>query len=57
MYVGTPHGEGLPLFLIGYGPHINTIWVVDNCDNGKIRHYDSNDVILTKNHTLHFNDK
>jgi hypothetical protein len=57
MYVETPHGEGIPLFLIDYGPHLNTIWVVANCGNGKIKHYDSNDIILTKNHTLNFNNK
>lgn len=56
MYVITPHGEGIPLFLIDYGPHLNTIWVVANCENGKIRHYDSNDIILAKNNTLNFND-
>lgn len=56
MVVKTPHGEGIPMFLIDYGPHLNTIWVVANSNDGKIRHYDSNDVILTKNNTLHFND-
>lgn len=57
MYVGTPHGVGIAMFLIDYGPHLNTIWVVANSNDGKIRHYDSNDVILTKNDTLHFNNK
>jgi hypothetical protein len=57
MYVETPHGEGMPLFLIDYGPHLNSIWVVANCEDGKIRHYDSSDINLTVNWTLHFNDK
>lgn len=57
MYVETPHGEGMPLFLIDYGPHLNSIWVVANCGDGKIRHYDSSDIRLTVNWTLHFNDK
>ncbi len=57
MYVETPHGEGLPLFLIDYGPHLNTMWVVTNCEDGSIRHYDSSDIRVTVNHTLHFNTK
>jgi hypothetical protein len=57
MYVETPHGEGIPLFLIDYGPQLNSIWVVSNREDGKIRHYDSNDIKLTVNHTLHFNNK
>jgi len=57
MYVETPHGEGMPLFLIDYGPHLNSIWVVANCEDGKVRHYDSNDIRITVNHTLHLNDK
>jgi hypothetical protein len=57
MYVETPHGEGMPLFLIDYGPHLNSIWVVANCNDGRVRHYDSSDIHITVNHTLHFNDK
>jgi hypothetical protein len=55
IYVDTPHGEGIALFIIDYGPQINTIWVVANREDGKIRHYDSNDVTLTKNYTLKIN--
>jgi hypothetical protein len=33
-------------FLIDYGPNLNTIWVIANCNDGKIRHYDSNDIVL-----------
>ena len=57
MYVETPHGEGLPLFLIDYGPQLNTVWVVANRENGVIRHYDSNQIKLTVNHTLEINTK
>jgi hypothetical protein len=52
MYMNTPHGQGVPLFIIDYGPQINTIWVIANCQDGKIRHYDSNDITLTENKTL-----
>ena len=57
MYVETIHGLGIPLFLIDYGPHINTVWVITNCVDGKIKHYDSNDIILTKNNTFNLNNK
>ena len=57
MYVETPHGEGVPLFLIDYGPQMNTIWVIANVKDGQIRHYDSSDIKLTTNWTLHVNDK
>jgi len=52
MYMNTPHGQGVPLFIIDYGPQLNTIWVIANCQDGKIRHYDSNDITLTENKTL-----
>lgn len=52
MYFDTPHGEGIALFLIDYGPQANTIWVIANCFDGKIRHYTSNDISLTTNFTL-----
>jgi hypothetical protein len=55
--VQTIHGEGLSLFLIDYGPNLNTIWVIANCNDGKIRHYDSNDIVLKRNDTLKLNDK
>ena len=55
MYLDTPHGEGIGLFIIDYGPQINTIWVIANKEDGTIRHYDSNQIRLTKNSTLSIN--
>jgi len=55
--VETKHGQGFAMFLIDYGPHLNTIWIVANCIDGKIRHYDSNDIVLVKNDTLNLNTK
>ncbi len=55
LWVTTPHGEGQALFLIDYGPHHNTIWVVSNKSDGSIKHYDSNDIKVTKNFTLKSN--
>lgn len=56
MFLNTPHGESIALFIIDYGPQINTVWVVANKLDGSIRHYDSNQITLTKNDTLNIND-
>ena len=55
IFVNTPHGEAQVLFLIDYGIHLNTIWVTSNKIDGKIRHYDSNQISVVKNNTIDFN--
>lgn len=55
MYVDTVHGIGIVLFLIDYGPQANTIWIVANEEDGAIRHYDSNQIKLSKNCTIDLN--
>ena len=55
LWVMTPHGEGLALLLIDYGINQNTIWVVANKLDGRIRHYDSNQISLSPNHTIDLN--
>jgi hypothetical protein len=55
IWVDTPHGEGIAILIIDYGIHQNTIWVVANKNNGRVRHYDSNDIQLSTNHTLNLN--
>jgi hypothetical protein len=57
LWVNTPHGSGQALFIIDYGPHHNTIWIVTNRSDGRIRHYDSNQITVELNHTLDFNLK
>jgi hypothetical protein len=57
LWVNTPHGVGQALFLIDYGPHQNTIWVVSSKEDGKVKHYDSNQITIERNHTLNFNMK
>jgi hypothetical protein len=52
MYFDTPHGQGIALFIIDYGVQANTIWIIANRLDGKIRHYDSSDIALTTNFTL-----
>lgn len=53
--VNTPFGEAQVLFIIDYGIHRNSIWVCTSFSDGKIRHYDTNQITVTINHTLNFN--
>lgn len=55
--VNTPFGEGQVLFIIDYGIHRNSIWVCSSFEDGKIRHFDTNQISVTINHTLNFNMK
>ena len=53
--VETPLGTGQALFIIDYGMHQNTGWVVALQSNGIIKHFDCNDVILSTNYTYGMN--
>ena len=55
--VNTPFGEAQVLFIIDYGIHRNTIWVCSSFEDGKIRHFDTNQITVTINQTLNFNMK
>ena len=55
LWVNTPHGKGQALFIVDYGPHQNTIWVVTLKEDGKVKHYDSNQISVEINHTIDFN--
>ena len=55
MVVETPFGDAQVLFIIDYGIHLNTIWICSSFSDGKIRHFDSMDITLKKNHTINFN--
>jgi hypothetical protein len=52
LWVETPHGDGQALFLIDYGPHENTIYVVALLDTKQIKHYNSNQIKICRNNTL-----
>lgn len=41
LFVETPHGKGQALFIIDYGIHENTIWVVALNNTREIKHYSS----------------
>lgn len=49
LWVTTPLGEGHALFLIDYGPSINTVWLVHLFDTGKVTHVDSSEVRVMGN--------
>lgn len=49
VWVSTPLGEGHALFLIDYGPSINTVWVVHQFDTGSVVHVDSSEVRVMGN--------
>ena len=55
LWVTTPLGDGQALFLIDYGPHENTVWVVALEKKGEIKHFNSNQITLCANHTFGFN--
>ena len=52
LWVMTPHGAGQVLFLMDYGIHENTIWVVALKTTHQIKHYSSNQIFITKNDTI-----
>ena len=49
IWVTTPLGEGHALFLIDYGPSMNTVWVVHQFDGGAVVHVDSSEVRIMGN--------
>lgn len=58
IYVITELGKGIALFIIDYGINLNTCWVVCLIDGGRIKHFDSNQIIIEENHTYGIkNDK
>jgi hypothetical protein len=55
--VETPLGQGQALFLIDYGMHQNTCWVVALNEDGIVKHFDCNDIVVSVNYTYHLNMK
>ncbi|QES90321.1 hypothetical protein [Rhizosphaericola mali] len=53
--VDTPLGRGQAIFIIDYGMHQNSCWVVTLEKNGIVKHFDSNDIIVCTNFTFHIN--
>ena len=57
IYVDTPLGKGHAIFLIDYGMHQNSCWVVALQANGIVKHFDANDIIVCTNFTYHINEQ
>jgi hypothetical protein len=53
--VDTPLGKGNAIFIIDYGMHQNSCWVVALQKDGVIKHFDCNDVIMATNYTYAMN--
>lgn len=53
--VNTPLGRGHTIFIIDYGMHQNSCWVVALEKDGIVKHFDSNDIIVCTNYTYHIN--
>ncbi len=53
--VETPLGQGQAIFIIDYGMHQNSCWIVALVESGIIKHFDCNDVILATNYTYGMN--
>jgi hypothetical protein len=53
LWVETPHGDGQVLFIMDYGPHENTIWVVALETSREIKHYSTTHIKICKNHTIY----
>lgn len=49
LWVQTPLGEGHALFLLDYGPSINTVWLVHLFKDGSVVHVDSCEVKVMGN--------
>lgn len=55
IFVDTPLGKGHTIFIIDYGMHQNTCWVVALEKDGVVKHFDCNDIIICTNFTYHIN--
>lgn len=49
IWVTTPLGEGHALFILDYGPSINTVWVIHHFETGEVAHVDSSEVRVMGN--------
>ena len=53
LWVETPHGVGQVLFIMDYGPHENTVFVVALEDTREIKHYTTPQIKICNNHTFY----
>lgn len=57
IYVDTPLGKGHCIFIIDYGMHQNSCWIIVLEKNGIVKHFDTNDIIVSTNFTYHINNE
>lgn len=55
IWVETPHGDGQAMFIIDYGPHENTVWLVALQGSREFKHYTTEQIKICKNNTFDFN--
>ena len=55
LWVTTPFGDGVALFIVDYGPHENTVWCVALETDGVIKHFSSEQIKMCYNHTFGIN--
>ena len=53
--VDTPHGMGVVLYVTVYGAYANDLFCVASKEDGRIRHYQTDQIRLTRNWTLTVN--
>lgn len=53
--VETPLGRGHAIFVLDYGMHQNSCWIVALQKNGIVKHFDCNDIIVSTNYTYSIN--
>lgn len=53
--VNTPLGNGHAIFIIDNGLKKNSCWVVVINSNGLVKHFDSDDIIISTNYTYKIN--
>lgn len=57
IWVHTPLGEGVIIYVNSQSPHSNDIFTVGLKESGELRHFDITQLTLVKNHTLGINLK
>lgn len=55
IFVHTPLGEGVIIYVTTQSPHSNDIFTVGLKESGEIRHFESTQITLVKNHTIGIN--
>lgn len=53
IWVETPHGDGQVLFIMDYGPHENSVWIVALETTREIKHYTTKQIKICMNHTFY----